>query len=128
MILDKQGRLIFTVPKVFIGSGKFDNRFSIGKLKYFFNDSGESLREIFGQMALFDTCPNELDVVYFIKKFLQREHCAFHPYCHCPKPNKRSVSYRLHREMRTGYSSNILRQTRQFHQDADRQLLLILFD
>jgi len=51
MIHDKQGRLIFTVPKVFIGSGKFDNRFSIGKLKYFFNDSGESLREIFGQMA-----------------------------------------------------------------------------
>ena len=38
-------------PKVFIGSGKFDHRHSIGKLKYIFNDSGESFREIFGQMA-----------------------------------------------------------------------------
>ena len=38
-------------PKVFIGSGKFDHRHSIGKLKYIFDDSGESFREIFGQMA-----------------------------------------------------------------------------
>ena len=39
------------MPKVFIGSGKFDHSASIGRLKDIFNDSGEAFREIFCQMS-----------------------------------------------------------------------------
>ena len=70
-------------PKVFIGSGKFDHRHSIGKLKYIFNDSGESFREIFGQMA--EEFPgvvyaNDMDVPHIKLEDYFRENIKDHSY------------------------------------------------
>jgi hypothetical protein len=70
-------------PKVFIGSGKFDHRHSIGKLKYIFNDSGESFREIFGQMA--EEFPgvvyaNDMDVPHIKLEDYFRENIKDHCY------------------------------------------------
>lgn len=70
-------------PKVFIGSGKFDHRHSIGKLKYIFNDSGELFREIFGQMA--EEFPgvvyaNDMDVPHIKLEDYFRENIMNHSY------------------------------------------------
>ena len=37
-------------PKVYGGTGYLDHNYSVGRLKDIFSDSGESFREIFGQM------------------------------------------------------------------------------
>lgn len=70
-------------PELFNGSGKFDHRYSIGKLKYIFNDSGESFREIFGQMA--EEFPgvvyaNDMDVPHIMLEDYYRKNIKDHSY------------------------------------------------
>ena len=70
-------------PKVFFGTGDFDHRSSIGKLKNIFSDNGESFREIFSQMP--EEFPgviyaNDMDVPHIKLEDYYRKNIKDHSY------------------------------------------------